>query len=267
MKCPYEPAGASAPAGTIPEAERDILVRGLTKRFGDHEVLKGVDLDIPKGQAVALIGSNGAGKSTLLRCMLRLVDPTDGCVTLLGEDVTALRPVELRRIRSQVGFVFQRHNLVPRFSALTNVLHGAQARGKGPRLWHQTLASEGNRLEALRCLEMVGLSHLAERRVDTLSGGQSQRVAIARALMQRPKLMMADEPVASLDPSAGREVMDLFVELIHREGITLVFTSHSLAQALEYADRLVALKHGRIDLDAPAANLDESQLRTVYEAA
>ncbi|MFW5733479.1 MAG: phosphonate ABC transporter ATP-binding protein [Oceanidesulfovibrio sp.] len=262
-----DPAGAPVPAGSSQPVELDVLVRGLTKRFGEAVVLKGVNLAIPKGQAVALIGSNGAGKSTLLRCMLRLVDPSDGCVMILGQEVTSLKHAELRSLRSRVGFVFQRHNLVPRFSALTNVLHGAQARGKGPRLWHQAFASEGNRLEALRCLEMVGLSHVAERRVDTLSGGQSQRVAIARALMQRPKLMMADEPVASLDPSAGREVMELFVDLIRREGITLVFTSHSLSQALEYSDRLVALKNGCIDLDGAAADLDEIQLRTVYDAA
>lgn len=267
MTCPCDTAGASVPAASPSHCELDVQVRRLTKSFGKTEVLKGVDLEIPKGQAVALIGSNGAGKSTLLRCMLRLIDPSSGCVMLLGQDVTALKRAELRQVRSRVGFVFQRHNLVPRFSALTNVLHGAQARGNGLRLWHQTLASEGNRLEALRCLEMVGLSHLAERRVDTLSGGQSQRVAIARALMQRPMLMMADEPVASLDPNAGREVMELFVELIRSEGITLVFTSHSLSQALEYSDRLVALKNGHIDLDDAADALDEAQLRTVYEAA
>lgn len=241
-------------------------VRGLTKSFGGSEVLRGVDLDVERGQAVALIGANGAGKSTLLRCLVRLVEPGGGCISLLGRDVTRLCRQDLRRLRASVGFVFQKHNLVPRLSVLTNVLHGAQARHSGPRVWLQMFAMDGLRLEALRCLEMVGLAHLAERRVDQLSGGQSQRVAIARALMQSPKIMMADEPVASLDPNAGREVMELFLELIRREGISLVFTSHSLPQAIAYSDRVVGLRGGRIEIDAPSAALDPDVLREIYAA-
>ncbi|MFO7595376.1 MAG: phosphonate ABC transporter ATP-binding protein [Desulfocurvibacter africanus] len=260
------PAGRPLPAGLSLNSEFDVSVRGLTKSFGRSEVLTGVDLDVKRGQAVALIGSNGAGKSTLLRCLVRLVEPSSGCVNLLGRDVTCLCRQELRRLRANVGFVFQKHNLVPRLSALTNVLHGAQARRSGPRVWLQMLATDGLRLEALRCLEMVGLAHLAERRGDQLSGGQSQRVAIARALMQRPKIMMADEPVASLDPNAGREVMDLFLELIRRENITLIFTSHSLEQAIAYSDRVIGLRGGRIEIDAPSSDLAPEALRGIYES-
>lgn len=261
------PAGAEAPAGLFPGRPRDIAARGLRKSFGRAEVLRGVDLDVPRGQAVALIGSNGAGKSTLLRCLMRLVEPCAGSVRILDREIGGMRTRELRSLRAQVGFVFQKHNLVPRLCALSNVLHGAQAREHSPRLWLQMLATDGNRLEALRCLEKVGLGHVAERRVDTLSGGQSQRVAIARALMQRPKIILADEPVARLDPQAGMEVMEIFLELIRREGITLVFTCHSLEQALRYSDRVIGLRGGVIELDAPSASLSEQSLRGIYASA
>lgn len=261
------PTGVKAPAGFFPERPCDIAARGVRKSFGQAEVLRGVDLDVPRGQAVALIGSNGAGKSTLLRCLMRLIEPCAGTVRILDREIGSLRPQELRSLRSKVGFVFQKHNLVPRLCALSNVLHGAQSREHSPRLWLQMLAADGNRLEALRCLEKVGLGHIAERRVDRLSGGQSQRVAIARALMQRPKIILADEPVASLDPQAGMEVMEIFLELIRREGITLVFTCHSLEQALRYSDRVIGLRGGVIELDAPSASLSEQSLRGIYASA
>ncbi|MEQ9332558.1 ATP-binding cassette domain-containing protein [Thalassobaculum sp.] len=242
----------------------DLAVRGLTKRFGTRPVLRGVDLAVPRGQAVALIGSNGAGKSTLLRCCLRLIEPDGGEATLLGESVQGLGRGGLRRLRSRIGFVFQRHNLVGRLSALSNVLHGAQARHAGPRYWLQSLAPAAARDEAMHCLDRVGLAELAPLRADRLSGGQSQRVAIARALMQRPAMVVADEPVASLDPAAGEEVMAVFVRLIREEGATLVFTSHNLEHALAHADRVVALKDGAIVLDRPAAELTPRDLGFVY---
>ena len=256
------PTAAGAPAAVA--ALHDLTVQGLAKAFGARPVLRGVDLAVPRGQAVALIGANGAGKSTLLRCCLRLIEPDIGQVGLLGERVTSLRRSGLRRLRARVGFVFQRHNLVGRSSALTNVLHGGQARHDGPLYWLQSLAPAAARWEAMRCLDRVRLADLALQRADRLSGGQSQRVAIARALMQRPELVMADEPVASLDPSAGEEVMDLFVQLIREEGLTLVFTSHNLEHALAYADRVVALKDGRIVLDAPSSALTARDLAFVY---
>jgi phosphonate transport system ATP-binding protein len=148
---------------------------------------------------------------------------------------------------------------------LTNVLHGVQARGSGPAAWFQALAERRVREEAMRCLEIVGLRALADRRVDQLSGGQSQRVAIARALMQRPRMMMADEPVASLDPSAGEEVMALFLELIRMEGLTLLFSSHNLEHAVKYSDRVLGLRRGRLELDEPSVMLDVASLRGLYE--
>jgi len=241
-----------------------LAVSGLAKSFGAKRILSGVDLSVRSGEAVALIGSNGAGKSTLLRCCLRLVEPDEGRVDILGERVTGAGDRVLRGVRARVGFVFQRHNLVPRLSVLTNVIHGAQARRRGPRLWFHWLAPRREREEAMHCLERVGLADLAGCRCDTLSGGQSQRVAIARALMQRPRVMFADEPVASLDPQAGEEVMELFLELIRREGLTLFYTSHHLEQALVYSDRVMGLRAGKLELDAPSNTLEAESLRGIY---
>jgi len=145
------------------------------------------------------------------------------------------------------------------------VLHGAQARHGGPQVWYHPLAPQRLREEAMHCLELVGLADFAAQRADRLSGGQSQRVAIARTLMQRPKLMFADEPVASLDPHAGEEVMELFADLIRRQRLTLVFTSHHIDHALRFGDRVVALRQGSIALDASAGVLDAATLRQIYE--
>ncbi|WP_208539210.1 phosphonate ABC transporter ATP-binding protein [Algihabitans albus] len=226
--------------------------------------MNGIDFAFGVGETVALIGANGSGKSTLLHCCTRLVEPSGGRISLLGDTVTRLPRRRLRRLRARVGLVFQKHNLVGRLSVLTNVLHGAQARQSGPRSWCQAFATRAARKEALHCLEQVGLADLAARRADRLSGGQSQRVAIARALMQRPELLMADEPVASLDPRAGQEVMALFAELARARGLTLFFTTHNLEHALDFAERVLALKQGRLALDAQTGTLRTEDLGDLY---
>jgi len=247
-------------------ASKDLVVRGLAKSFAaNKQVLRDVNLEIRKGEAVALIGANGTGKSTLMRCCLGLVTADAGTIRLLDTDITGLGGKQMRDIRAASGFVFQRHNLVPRLSALSNVVHGGQAWGRGPRLWHQAVAPKAVRDEAMHCLDRVGLAHLAVQRVDQLSGGQSQRVAIARALMQRPKIIFADEPVASLDPSAGEEVMALFIDLIKSEGLTLFYSSHNLHHAITYSDRVIGLRDGAIALDASASGLDAGALRGLYD--
>jgi phosphonate transport system ATP-binding protein len=223
-----------------------------------------VDFALRHGQSVALIGANGTGKSTLLRCCLRLIEPDAGNIRLFDTELNGLGGWALRRARARVGFVFQRHNLVPRLSALSNVLHGAQARRSGPRVWLQSLAPRALREQALHCLEQVGLADLARQRADSLSGGQSQRVAIARVLMQEPELVLADEPVASLDPGAGEEVMRLFIDLMRRRRTTLLFTSHNLEHTLIYSDRIVALRGGKVALDEPARACDLAGLRQLY---
>jgi phosphonate transport system ATP-binding protein len=249
-----------------PAPPADLWVRGLTKRFdAATPVLDGVAFQVKAGQRVALIGANGAGKSTLLRCCMHLIPPDGGEVRLFGTPLAGLDAQALRRLRAQVGFVFQKHNLVPRLSALSNVLHGALPRAPLAQAWFQGLAPAALRSEALACLDRVGLSHVALRRADKLSGGQSQRVAVARALMQRPRLIVADEPAASLDPVAGDEVMALFSGLVKDEGLTMVFTSHDLVHAVQYADRVIALQRGRIVLDALSHTVSVAELRSLYE--
>jgi phosphonate transport system ATP-binding protein len=242
-----------------------LFVEGLSKSYPKRGVvLQSIDLQLHSGEAVALIGSNGSGKSTLLRCCLRLDEPDSGKIELVGTNFSSLKGSHLRRYRGRIGMVWQRHNLVPRLSALSNVVHGAQNRIGGLRTWIQGFASHSIRDEAYHCLEQVGLAHLAKHRVDKLSGGESQRVAIARALMQRPEIFMADEPVASLDPKVGEAVMELFVERIREKRVTLLFVSHDLNHALRYAQRIIGLRNGRIELDAQVKDLDKVALRKLY---
>jgi phosphonate transport system ATP-binding protein len=181
--------------------------------------------------------------------------------------VLALEGQRLKQLRAQVGFVFQKHNLVTRLSALSNVVHGVQSRMSGPRSWSQALAPRAVRDEALACLARVGLADKALSRVDQLSGGQSQRVAVARMLMQRPKLVIADEPDASLDPRAGEEVMALLVSLVAEDKATLIFVSHRMEHALRYADRIVGLAGGKIAFDKPSAGCSESELTRFFDRA
>lgn len=243
-----------------------LQVSSLSKTFaGRGTIFNDISFSVKKGDAVALIGGNGSGKSTLLRCCLRLVEPDHGKISFLEEDVISLNKLDLRRFRSRVGLVFQRHNLVPRLTVLTNVIHGAMGRTSGgPRGWWQSIAPQEIREEAMDFLDKVGLSHLAASRADQLSGGESQRVAIARALMQKPVFMMADEPVASLDPKVGREVMDLLVELIQKENITLVFVSHDLEHAIHYSTHLLGLQKGKLVMNGKTCALRQKDLHEIY---
>ncbi len=263
MNAPLSPQALTGSA----LAEPVLAVRGLTRAFPGREVLRGVDFSLPPGQATALIGANGSGKSTLLRCLVRLVEPTSGQVRLLGRDMTALPPRALRQLRAEVGIVWQRHNLVPRISALSNVIHGVQARMSGPRAWVQSLAPAGVRDEAMTCLDRVGLADRALLRVDSLSGGQQQRVAIARMLMQRPRLILADEPDASLDPQTGEEVMSLLRTLVRDDGLSLLVISHRLEHTLRYSDRILGLANGRIALDTMTSRADATGLRQFFDEA
>lgn len=243
----------------------DLEVQGLTKTFkGSEPVVDRLDFFVRQRESVALIGANGAGKSTALRSALRLIEPDAGDVILFGVPLMQASPKDLRHTRADVGFVFQKHNLVPRLTALSNVVHGHLGRAGGIRGWSQALAPRPIREQALACLDRVGLIDHAMKRADQLSGGQSQRVAIARALMARPKMIVADEPVASLDPVAGEEVMTLFSNLVRDEGITLLFTSHNVDHALAFSDRVLALKAGRLVLDAPSHDLQADTLRVHY---
>jgi phosphonate transport system ATP-binding protein len=244
---------------------RALAVSGLRKRYGETAaVFDGLDFSICAGEAVAVIGANGTGKSTLMRSLIRLTEVDAGEIEVLGQNVRALDRTGLRKLRARVGFVFQRHNLVLRLSALSNVIHGAQSRMSGPRTWAQWMAPEELRKEAMACLARVGLADRAMQRADSLSGGQSQRVAIARMLMQRPELVIADEPDASLDPKAGAEVMNLLFQLTREAGLTLVFVSHHMEHASDFADRIVGLCDGRLAFDAPAKSARVGELKDFF---
>jgi phosphonate transport system ATP-binding protein len=260
------PLPSSALVGSA-SAEPILSVSGLTKEFSGRKILQGLDVALVPGQATALIGANGSGKSTLLRCLVRLIEPTAGEIRMLGRDVCTLSPRLLRRFRAEVGIVWQRHNLVPRLSALSNVVHGAQARMSGPRTWVQSVAPAQVRGEAMTCLARVGLADRALVRVDSLSGGQQQRVAIARMLMQRPAFILADEPDASLDPQTGEEVMSLLLNLVREEGLSLLVISHRLEHTLRYSDRILGLAGGRIALDQPTSRASATGLRQFFDQA
>ena len=254
-------------AGAIfaPVSPCDLAAQGVTKSFSGKPVFADVSFRLARGEAVALVGANGTGKSTLLRCLMGLLPLTGGEVTLLGTTLGTASRGELRQLRGTMGLVSQKHNLVPRLSVLSNVLHGMLGQRSGPRYWSQSLAPADLREAGMQALARVGLADLAQRRADRLSGGQSQRVAIARALIGKPRLLIADEPCASLDPAAGEDVMDLFFRLVRDEGVTVVFTSHNIDHALRYGDRVLGLANGRLKLDATAASLSAEGLRGLYD--
>lgn len=237
----------------------------VRKRFADGTMaLDGVGLNIESGEKMVLLGPNGSGKSTLLRCAVGLEEATSGRISIGGVEVTSARGKRLREVRRRVGFVFQAFNLVDSLSAFHNVLHGALGRASGPWCWFPASAPPLERRQAIECLERVGLDRFASRRADALSGGQKQKLALARVLMQQPQMILADEPVANLDPKAGREVMDLMWELARERGLTVVCALHQLDLAKIYADRLVGLREGRVVLDQRPGDLDGVALDRLY---
>ncbi|TFD49009.1 phosphonate ABC transporter ATP-binding protein [Cryobacterium frigoriphilum] len=244
-----------------------VSVRGLAHQYPDGtRALRGIDLDVATGEAVVLLGHNASGKSTLLKALTRLIEPTEGAITLDGTNVIAAGPRDLRTVRGRVGTVFQSINLVDQVSVLSNVIHGSLGRQSSPRNWFAWMASSATRDEAMECLERVGLAPFASRRADQLSGGQRQRVAIARVLMQRSRIVLADEPVAALDPRAGREVMDLLWQIVAEHELTLVCSLHQLELAESYGDRVVALQNGRLLLDGRIGDLSRADLAGLYAA-
>jgi phosphonate transport system ATP-binding protein len=246
---------------TAPETV--VRLGGVVKRFGATTALDGVSLTVDRGEIVVLLGLSGSGKSTLLRHLDGLEVPTSGSVEVLGEDVPRLSGRRLRALRSSVGFIFQQFELVPSLTVLENVLTGSLAGVRGPRLglWSY---SKARRLAALGHLDRVGLLDRAYQRADTLSGGQQQRVAIARALMQNPSVLLADEPVASLDPESSDQVMALIREIAADEGLTVVCSLHQVDLAISWADRIVGLRHGQVVLDLPTRDLSKTQVMEIY---
>ncbi|AZG08527.1 phosphonate ABC transporter ATP-binding protein [Pigmentiphaga sp. H8] len=238
-----------------------IHARQLTKRYGDNAVLRGVDLDAAAGEFVVVLGESGAGKSTLLRCMNRLAVADGGQLRMAGID--AMQGADTRALRRSVAMIFQHHHVVPRLTALKNVLTGRLGA-------MSTLASvlhcfRGDDVAlAHECLARVGLAHKAHARADALSGGQMQRVGIARALAQQPRVILADEPVASLDPHTSRKVLQYLRDASRDLGITVLCNLHQVDYAREFADRIVGLNGGRVVFDGAAGSLDQSGVDRIY---
>ncbi|MBK0421884.1 phosphonate ABC transporter ATP-binding protein [Leucobacter sp. CSA2] len=241
-----------------------IDIAGLTKRYSEHTTaLNAVDLRVSQGEIVVLLGLSGSGKSTLLRHINGLETPSEGSVGVLGQPVSRLSGAKLRGLRSRVGFIFQQFELVGPLTVLENVLSGALGALRGPRLGLFTYPAALKR-KALGHLERVGLLDRAYQRADTLSGGQQQRVAIARALMQDPEVLLADEPVASLDPESSMQVMALIREIAATDGLTVVCSLHQVDLAISWADRIVGLRHGELVLDTPAEGLTRAEVMEIY---
>ena len=248
-------------------AEADVLqIANLNKVFGDKIALDAVNLTIRSGEMVAIIGRSGAGKSTLLRSINRLNSVTSGEIRFEDRLVGTLAGCALREWRRNCAMVFQQFNLVGRMDVLSNVLVG-RVSYQGQLRSCLKLYSRAERALAIMALERVEMSDFALQRADTLSGGQQQRVAIARALVQEPRILLADEPIASLDPRSARQVMELLRDINRRDGITVICNLHTLDTARNYCDRIIGMRAGRVVFDGPAAAFDTETARAIYGAA
>lgn len=238
-------------------------LRNVTRRFGERVAVNSVNVQIPQGQMVGIIGRSGAGKSTLLRMINRLQDPSSGSIHFGDLEISALRGAGLRNWQRDCAMIFQQFNLVPRVDVLTNVMFG--------RLNHRSTVMSllnvftlDERLMAMAALERLGIEQTALQRAGTLSGGQQQRVAIARALMQAPKMLLADEPIASLDPLNAKIVMDALRDINEREGITVVTNLHTLDTARAYCERIIGMAAGRVVFDGPPSELTADAVQEIY---
>lgn len=242
-----------------------LRIDNLTKSYdGKVNALQGASLEVGRGQFVSIIGSSGAGKSTLLRCINRLIDPTSGSIVFNGTEVTTLRGRKLRELRRQVSMVFQNYNLVYRTTAIENVLQGRLGY-KSSLAGALSLFSEEEKQRAFDMLERVGLADFAYTRTDQLSGGQKQRVGIARALVQEPLLILADEPIASLDPKSSRAVMELLRWAVDDLGISCLVSLHQVEYALEFSDYIFGLSKGRPCCEGTPDSFSPETLASVYE--
>ena len=237
----------------------------VTRRFGANTAVNNISLEIPEGQMVGIIGASGAGKSTLLRMINRLIDTSEGRIVFHGTEVSALKGRELRNWQRDCAMIFQQFNLVPRIDVLTNVLLG--------RLNHRStlssvlgLFTREERAMAIVALERLGIERAAMQRAGTLSGGQQQRVAIARALMQQPKIILADEPIASLDPRNAQIVMQSLSDINRNDGITVITNLHTLDTARTFCQRIIGMQAGKVVFDGGPDDLTEAVARRLYGA-
>jgi phosphonate transport system ATP-binding protein len=241
-----------------------LRISNLTKTYENgHQALKGISLTVNRGEFLVIVGLSGSGKSTLLRCINHLHKSTSGKIEFNGLDITEVDGNRERFVRSQIAMIFQHFNLIPRRSVLINVLCGRLFKTS---TWRSILGlfSSQDRSDAAKVLKMVGLESKMSVRADELSGGQKQRVAIARALMQNPELLLADEPVASLDPATCHVVMDYLKKINQELGITVIANLHFLSLVRQYASRVIALKDGKIVFEGQPAEIDDQLFKSIY---
>ncbi|NOV02941.1 phosphonate ABC transporter ATP-binding protein [Paenibacillus planticolens] len=238
----------------------------VSKQYGaDTRALSDVNFTVREGEFVSIIGPSGAGKSTLLRCINRMIDASSGEIIFDGMNIMDFKKSELKRLRTQMGMVFQHYNLVNRLTVIENVLHG--------RLGYKStlegvlgLYSKEEKRQAYAVLKILGLEEQVYKRCDQLSGGQKQRVGIARALVQDPKMLLCDEPIASLDPNASKVIMDYLRAISTNMGITVIVNLHQVDTALKYSDRILGVNKGTIVYDGPPAKIKRDQLSVIYGA-
>lgn len=241
-----------------------LKIRNLKKSYDEQTMaLKGISIDFYPGEYVVVIGPSGSGKSTFIRCINRMIDPTEGTIEFEGQAVEKLKGKKLRAVRAKIGMIFQNYNLVGRTNVIKNVMHGRL--GQMP-LWKSVLGlyAEEDKREAMELLKQVGLSEQVYKRADALSGGQMQRVGICRALLQHPKILLADEPIASLDPKSADIVMDQLHEITTKRGLTCIVNLHQVDYAKRYATRIVGIKSGRIVYDGSPADLTDEIIADIY---
>lgn len=239
-------------------------IKDLKKNYGKTNALNGVDVSFEEGEFVVVIGPSGAGKSTFIRCINRLIDPSGGQIIFEGENIEAVKNAKLRNVRRNIGMIFQNYNLVDRSNVLKNVLHGRL--GYMPVIKSLlNLYDECDKIKAVELLEKVGIKDQMYKRADELSGGQKQRVGICRALLQEPKLLLADEPIASLDPKSANIVMDSLYDNTREKGLTVIVNLHQVDFAKKYATRIVGMKKGKLVFDGKPDELTDEMIRYIYE--
>jgi phosphonate transport system ATP-binding protein len=241
-----------------------LQIEHLTKVYDDGTIaLRDVSFEVAEGQFLAIIGLSGSGKSTLLRCINRLIDPTEGRILWNGEDITAASEEEMRRIRRRIGMVFQNFNLVYRSRVITNVLAGRLGY-TSPALALANQFSKSDRERALAQLARFGLEGKDQNRTEELSGGQQQRVGIARAMMQDPEMILADEPVASLDPVLAHSIMQHLEDINRTDGVTVLCSLHFLDLVHRYGQRVIALNEGRLVFEGLPSEIDDAMFKDIY---
>ncbi|AEF55893.1 phosphonate ABC transporter ATP-binding protein [Marinomonas posidonica] len=239
-------------------------IRGLKKEYtAGNPILKGIDINITEPGIIAIIGPSGTGKSTLLRCINRLIDPTDGQILFDDSDLCLAKGAQLRKLRRQVGMVFQEYNLVERLTVIENVLTGRLGYMSAWKAWRRKFSQEDINT-AFELLEAVGLSEHAKKRADSLSGGQRQRVGIARAVMQNPRILLADEPTSSLDPKTAVEIMELLQRFSDEKHLPTLVNIHDVKLASRFAKRMIGMSNGVVVYDGPPEGITDEHLKQIY---